>query len=438
MTSLALVAESYFDGSRNRDRGPYTIEIADGSIQAIHHGDFSQAIATLSFRSRGERIQIFRAPFVMPGLVEAHCHLFLDGGELDVRKRKDYLNSSFDEMLAVGRRSLARNLAAGITLIRDAGDLPGVNTRLKAELSKQSGAQPDLRSPGRALRKAGRYGSFMAVEVTDTNSIVRTILQLATTADDLKVLLTGIIDFEKGCMKGGLQFNLEETKLIVRIARELGLRTYAHCSGIEGLRIAVEAGIDSIEHGFFMQRDVLRAMADQGIAWVPTFSPVYFQYARPELCGWNKQTVVGLWRILDNHFEHVALASQMGVPVVAGSDAGSYGVPHGQGLIDELLYQHRARMPLDKVLASATSVPRRLWRCESADIVSGNRANLIVLEGSPFQDIENLRRVRLVVRGSDCCAVRAAPSGGAESGHPEVVGVGERTSVRRNAGMLKG
>ena len=88
-------------------------------------------------------------------------------------------------------------------------------------------------------------------------------------------------------------------------------------------------------------------------------------------------------------------------------------------------------MPLDKVLASATSVPRRLWRCQSADSLSGNRANLIVLEGSPFQDIENLRRVRLVVRGSDCCVVRAAPSGGAESGHPEVVGVGERTSVRR-------
>jgi imidazolonepropionase-like amidohydrolase len=191
------------------------------------------------------------------------------------------------------------------------------------------------------------------VEVTDVNSIVRTILQLATTADDLKVLLTGIIDFEKGCMKGGLQFTLEETKLIVRTARELGLRTYAHCSGIEGLRIAVEAGIDSIEHGFFMQRDVLRAMADQGIAWVPTFPPVYFQYARPELFGWNKQTVADLWRILDNHFEHVALASQMGVPVVAASDAGSYGVPHGQGLIDDLLYRHRARMPLDKVLLSS-------------------------------------------------------------------------------------
>lgn len=410
MNAFVIVADTCFDGTRHHTRGPCTIEIVDGRIEEILAGDRSDALATRHRHLRGEELRVLRAPFVMPGLVEAHCHLFLDGGELDFQKRKDYLSAPMDDMLAVGRRSLAQNLAAGITLIRDAGDLHGVNTRMKAELSQRTGVRPELRSPGRALRKAGRYGSFMAVEVTDADSIVRTIHQLAPTADDLKVLLTGIIDFEKGCMKGGLQFTLEETQLIVRTARELGLRTYAHCSGLEGLRVAVAAGIDSVEHGFFMERDILRAMADQGIAWVPTFSPVYFQYARPELSGWNEQTVAGLWRILENHFEHVALASEMGVPVVAGSDAGSYGVPHGQGLIDELLFQHQAGMPLDKVLASATVVPRRLWGCEPANLVAGNRANLMVLEGSPFDEIENLRRVRLVVRGTDCHAVRAAAS----------------------------
>ena len=82
-------------------------------------------------------------------------------------------------MLAVGRRRLAQNLAAGITLIRDAGDLHGVNTRLKAELSKQTRRAARSAQPWPRLRKAGRYGSFMAVEVTDANSIVRTILELA-------------------------------------------------------------------------------------------------------------------------------------------------------------------------------------------------------------------------------------------------------------------
>jgi imidazolonepropionase-like amidohydrolase len=259
--------------------------------------------------------------------------------------------------------------------------------------------RPALISAGRALRKAGHYGSFMAIEATDADSIVRAIHELAPAAGQLKILLTGIIDFEKGRMKGGTQFDLEETKLIVRTARELGLRTFAHCSGAEGLRIAVAAGIDSIEHGFFMEPDLLRAMADQGIAWVPTFAPVHLQYQRPELSGWNGPTVAALGAILERHFECVARAVDLGVPVLAGSDAGSYGVPHGAGLIDELGLLQRAGLATARVLEAATSLPRRQWGCEPADVRPGHRADLLVLEGSPFADFENLRRVREVVRG---------------------------------------
>ncbi len=93
-----------------------------------------------------------------------------------------------------------------------------------------------------------------AEEATDAQSIERTVRKLASKAHDLKILLTGIIGFEKGQMKGSMQFDLGEAKLIVAIAREHGRKTFAHCSGIDGLRIAVEAGIDSIEHGFFMDR----------------------------------------------------------------------------------------------------------------------------------------------------------------------------------------
>lgn len=402
MSALALVTESYFDGTRHHERGPFTLEVIHGEIHQIYHGDVTEALAARNCHLSGEPMRILTAPFIMPGLVEAHCHLFLDGAELDFQKRKEYLDAPKAEMLKVGRHNLAENLAAGITLIRDAGDRHGVNTELKAELAERRGLIPQLRSPGRALRKAGRYGSFMAVEVTDAESIVRTIHELAPTADDLKVLLTGIIDFEHGQMKGGVQFDLNDAKLIVRTAQELGLRTFAHCSGLDGLKIAVAAGIHSIEHGFFMEKDILQSMADQGLAWVPTFSPVYFQYARPELSGWSEPTVAALWTILERHFEHVALASELGVNIVAGSDAGSYGVPHGQGLIDELLFQHRAGLPLEKVLASATSVPRRLWGCASANIIPGQAANLIVLEASPFKAVENLRRVQSVIRGSEC------------------------------------
>lgn len=392
MDRLTLVVDEYFDGVRRHDAGPYRIEIGGGMIGRIEPEQ----------QGRPSEDPIIRVSFVMPGLVEAHCHLFLDGGELDLEKRKRYLNAQRDEMLETGRRNLAENLDAGVTLIRDAGDIHGINHQLRDEIAQRNGeVLPDVRSPGRAIRKAGRYGGFMAVETTDIQSIISAIRQLALDgADDLKILLTGIIDFEKGQMKGGVQFDLDETKRIVATAREVGLKTFAHCSGTEGLEIAVEAGIDSIEHGFFMDRRIIAVMADKGIAWVPTFSPVWFQFEHPEYCGWNPASVGRLREILDRHYELVAAASEAGVPIVAGSDAGSYGVPHGGGVIDELKFQHRAGMPMEKVLASATSVPRKLWGCTDADIVPGNEANLLILDGSPFDSVDHLRNIRRIIRGT--------------------------------------
>jgi imidazolonepropionase-like amidohydrolase len=166
----------------------------------------------------------------------------------------------------------------------------------------------------------------------------------------------------------------------------------------------VAAGVDSIEHGYFMTRDILGRMADKGIAWVPTFSPVHFQWAFPQHAGWDQATVANLSRILDDHAEQVALAHDLGVPIIAGSDAGSPGVDHGGGLIDELLHLLRAGLPMPAVLRAATSRPRALWDMEPARIARGDRADLILLDRSPFDDPGALREVHLLLKGEECYA----------------------------------
>jgi imidazolonepropionase-like amidohydrolase len=323
--------------------------------------------------------------------VEAHSHLFLDGGQLDFTVRNDYLNASGEEMLTVARDNIAANLAAGVTLVVDAGDRYGVNHRSRLEAGRVT-----VRSAGTALRRPGRYGGFMAREVTTGEEISRAISEISASADDLKVILTGIIDFKAGVVKGEPQFDREELRSIVLQARECGLRTFVHCSGIAGLEVAAAAGVDSIEHGFFMNRDILKAMADKSISWVPTFSPVHFQWQHPEIAGWDGQTVANLRRILDSHLEHVALANDMGVPLVAGSDAGSHGVRHGEALIDELDFFFRAGLSMEEVLKSATSRPRSRWGVEAATLAAGQRADFIALEGSPFDDPCYLHRVKAV------------------------------------------
>ena len=179
MAALRLLVDSYFDGSAHhpgRD-GPYLLTIEGTRIASIdrHASDapFEQ-----------------RAAFAMPGLVEAHAHLFLDGGELDFDKRNAYLDAPKDEMLRVARENIVRNAAAGVTLVRDAGDRYGVNDAIRAE---QRGGRVAVRSPGLGVKRPKRYGGFMARDIEAGSDVAPVVADMAATADDIKIILTGII-----------------------------------------------------------------------------------------------------------------------------------------------------------------------------------------------------------------------------------------------------
>ena len=377
MAALRLLAVSYFDGSalHPEREGPYLLTIEDARIVSID-------------RQASQAPFDERAAFVMPGLVEAHAHLFLDGGELDFDKRNAYLNAPKDEMLRVARENIGRNAAAGVTLLRDAGDRYGINDAIRAE---QGGGSVVVRSPGLGIKRPKRYGGFMARDIEAGGDVAPVVAQMATQADDIKIILTGIIDFAAGEVKGAPQFNEEELRAVVATAHAHGRKTFAHCSGLDGLKVAVAAGVDSIEHGFFMTPDILDAMVEKRIAWVPTVSPVHFQWARPELAGWDANTIGNLRRILDGHAQHIALAHRKGVELVAGSDAGSPGVVHGAALIDEIFHFLDAGLPMGAALETATSRPRRSWNAPSASISVGSQADLVAFDRSPFETPEILR-----------------------------------------------
>lgn len=384
MGQQAIITDSYFDGQDYQDNGPYTLIVDKGVITKIIPG------------SHGIEGETHHHRFVMPGMVESHCHLFLDGAELDLSVRNNYLKVPAEQMLEVATANTAQSLAAGITLIRDAGDQYGINHRIRDRVQS-----PVIRSAGLALRRPKRYGSFMAREVGSGREIIAAVREIAETADDLKIIETGIIDFAEGCVKGEPQFDLSALSLIVYTARECGLKTFAHCSGAEGIDVAIQAGVDSIEHGFFITPDQIGQLADRGIAWVPTFSPVDFQWQRPGLVGWDADTVANLSNILDGHYRSVAMAGDKGVNLVAGSDAGSMGVVHGKALIDELFFFLRAGLSMTQVLRSVTSVPRKLWQAESADIRVGNKVDIVALAESPFVNADNLWKAEAVYHGQN-------------------------------------
>src|SRR6185295_3851001 len=116
--------------------------------------------------------------------------------------------------------------------------------------------------------------------------------------DDIKLVLTGIIDFAAASVKGAPQFSVDELRAMVDAAREIGKPTFAHCSGREGLEIAIAAGVGSVEHGFFADEALLTRMAERGVAWTPTWSPVAWVRDHPAALALDARSVAGVSAIL--------------------------------------------------------------------------------------------------------------------------------------------
>ncbi len=384
---FALCVEGWFDGERHHPR-PASFVVKAGRISEVSDGDHFHNLV-----NRG--VPAMRGGFLMPGLVDAHVHLFLDGAPTDGATRSAHLKQPLEDLTEAARRSARQALECGVTLVRDAGDRHGINNRIREE-AKSTKDLARVRSGGLGVKRPKRYGAFMATDVGDETAIRESVARLAAENDEIKLILTGIIDFDAGAVTDEPQFDLASTRLVVETARAQGRQTFAHCSGEKGLATAARAGLGSIEHGFFMNRETLAIMRDNQVAWTPTFCPVHFQWAKPEAVGWSAQTIDNLRRILDSHAEHLRLADEMGVALLMGTDAGSMGVEHGYAMFEEIDRYLEAGLTLEKTLCAATSAARRHFGFERNKLEVGAPFDAVLLDASPFTDINALRKPRKV------------------------------------------
>ncbi|MBP7141683.1 MAG: amidohydrolase family protein [Opitutaceae bacterium] len=336
----------------------------------------------------------------LPGLIEAHGHLFLEGGELDPDRRASFLKLSPEEFLARAELRLKRLLSLGIVAVRDAGDRNGVGLVLQRRCeSSPSDTRPHIESPGAAIHHQGRYGAFMATPLEADGGIEAAVsARVAQGARHIKLLATGIINFEKGAVTAKPQMPSDELARAVAAARSHGRQTMVHCSGNDGVTNCIAARVDTIEHGYFIDRDQLARLRDLDIAWVPTFAPVQFQADHAGSLGWSPAVRDNLLRILDDHAARLADAGRFGVKVIAGSDAGSHGVPHGHGFLHELELMERAGLSAERVLRSATGdAADRLHLSEPGGRLAPGRRPRFILTGSPVLDsVRHLRSPSIV------------------------------------------
>jgi imidazolonepropionase-like amidohydrolase len=338
---------------------------------------------------------------LLPGLIEAHAHLFLRGGELDIDKRKSYLSQSPDELLVQAQRRIAALLHSGIIAIRDAGDKDGVGLALsKAYRERKKGdpLMPYIDSPGAAIHHRGRYGSFMGSVIEDHASAADCVAaRVADGADRIKLIPTSIINFKKGMVTAKPQMDAQRLRDLADAAKHHGRQTFAHASGDEGIDHVIEAGIDTVEHGYFIRPDQLDLMAEKNIAWVPTFAPVQKQIDHAELMGWDDDCLTNLKNIIENHQKSLLYADQIGVTIIAGSDAGSHGVSHGDDFIYELELMEQAGLDPIKVINTATgnSANRLNFSEPFGRINAGGKSRMILTAHRPQDTVSNLRKNQL-------------------------------------------
>ena len=226
------------------------------------------------------------------------------------------------------RAHLAACREAGITFFRDGGDPFGVSLRA-AELAEEYGIT--YLTPAFAIHRRGRYGGIVGLAYGDMGEYRSLVARArAQGARFIKLMFSGLLDFTDYGRLYCPSLPPEEIRELVAAAHGEGLPVMAHVNGPEAIRAALEAGTDSIEHGYYMAEDCIPLLAESGAVWVPTLAAIRAFDHRP---GFSSRVVE---RLLGEQYRLLKLAAEAGARIATGSDAGAVGVPHGAGLLREL------------------------------------------------------------------------------------------------------
>ncbi len=379
--------------------GPATITITDGRITAIVQG--------LQPAPEGSILIDMSTRTVMPGLIDMHVHLTGDPGG-------DFWREAVDPdewAVIIGVKNAAITARAGFTTVREAGSARQTAFMLRRATDLGIIMGPRIVAAGPALSIVGGHGDITGFrqEVIDAlptgftctgpvECALRVRQASAAGSDVIKITATGGVLSQQG---RGLEahFTAEEMTSIATTAHTLGLRVMAHAHGARGIEAAARGGIDTIDHGTFMDEAAARVMAERGTYLVPTLralTGVRDGLGRGIYTPVVEAKIRETLEVLGNN---VRLARRLNVPVAFGTDAGVFA--HGLNAQEFQLLIDAGMTPREAV-ASATTVAARALGMENeiGRIAVGYSADIIAVDGDPLSDVRILEAVRWVmVRG---------------------------------------
>ena len=396
-----LYCGSVLDCKGSTAQSEMTIIVKNNVIQSIQRG----------YVSAPDTVQVIdlKNQTVMPGLMDMHVHI---EGQSSPKRYEEGFRMNDADVALKATIYCKKTLLAGFTTVRDLGG-SGVNVSLRNAVNrgfitgpriytceKGIGTTGGHADPTNGVRKdlmhdpGPKEGVINSVE--DAKKAVRQ--RYKNGADVIKITATGgVLSVAKDGQ--GPQFTVEEVKAIVSASNDYGYVTAAHAHGPEGMKRAVQGGIHSIEHGTFMNEEIMNLMKQNGTYYVPTISAGKFVY---EVATRNPQYFPAMIRkkaieVGPQIQETFAKAYRAGVKIAFGTDTGVS--PHGDNA-KEFLYMVEAGMPAYEAIKSATVAASDLLRISDqyGTLEAGKMADIIAVEGDPLANIELLQNVTFVMK----------------------------------------
>jgi imidazolonepropionase-like amidohydrolase len=353
----------------------------------------------------GSRVLDLSGLTLLPGLMNAHAHITLDGSaDPDATLRAE----TPTETAIRGARRLEETLRMGVTTIRDVGGVHGIAIALAAMVERGEIPGPRTLAAGNVITMTGGHGHWMGVECDGPDAVRRGVRgQIKAGATTIKVMATGGM-MTPGQRAGAPQLTTEEMAAAVEEAHKADRIVAAHVESDDGGRNAVLAGVDSVEHGHGMTAETIALMFDRGTALDPTIlSDKRIVEALPE-AGIPAFVVDKCKPLHQALLDTLEIAFARGVIIAAGNDGGAPLVHIGE-MADELAHYVALGMHPRDAIASATINTGRLFRLEQTGYVeAGWVADLIAVRGDPLSTVAALRDpVFVMARG----VVAVAPQG---------------------------
>jgi len=248
---------------------------------------------------------------------DCHMHMVLDGEywKSAIARHARRPDAEFI------RQALERYRSLGFDYLRDGGDRWGVGAKAR-ELAPEYGIT--YRTPLAPLCKLGHYGSFIGETYADFKEYAALVSSLRSRGGDfVKIMISGLMDFDRFGVLTEDGLPAQEIKELIHIAHEEGFSVMAHANGARTVEAAALAGVDSVEHGAYLDQEALLAMKERGTVWVPTLSTV------GNLRGKGRFSEPDVQAILEGALENVKTFAAMGGLLAPGTDAGAWAVPHG-------------------------------------------------------------------------------------------------------------